>query len=239
MRDPVALILIFGVPLFAFLVLSAAFSHPVIRGLGVVVVDEDRSEVSRAFVQQVAASPNLDIVERTGDLSSAARAIRSGDAIAAIYIPANFERDLKAERRPQVVTYQVHPVLPSDHCVRSGRAARATRAQSEPECLCGALGQVGEGGVPVQGDPLWRALPAASLARICRALPCRAESPREGQCPTVPSGYEHSPRGTCSMPRPIGRTIALLPSGSGMSGASDEFFDLTACSRDQPNCSGL
>jgi len=37
----------------------------------------------------------------------------------------------------------VHPVLPSDHRVRSDRAARATRAQSEPECLCGALGQVG------------------------------------------------------------------------------------------------
>jgi len=33
------------------------FSHPVIRGLGIAVVDEDRSETSRAFVEQVAASP--------------------------------------------------------------------------------------------------------------------------------------------------------------------------------------
>ena len=102
LHDPVALILIFGIPLFAFVALSLAFSHPVIRGLGVVVVDADRSELSRAFVERVAASPNLAIVARSGDLASAARAIRSGDAIAAIYIPANFERDLKAERRPQV-----------------------------------------------------------------------------------------------------------------------------------------
>src|SRR5262249_11694310 len=77
-RDRAALILIFGVPLFAFVVLTAVFSHPVIRGLGVVVVDADRSETSRAFVEQVAASPNLSIVERPGDLSSAARALRAG-----------------------------------------------------------------------------------------------------------------------------------------------------------------
>src|SRR4030095_11883721 len=94
----VALFLIFGVPFFAFVVLAAVFSHSVIRGLGVVVVDADRSDTSRAFVEQVAASPNLSIIERTGDLASAARAIRAGDAIAAIYIPANFERDLTAER---------------------------------------------------------------------------------------------------------------------------------------------
>jgi ABC-2 type transport system permease protein len=51
LHDRVAQILIFGVPLFALVVLSLAFSHPVIRDLGVVVVDADRSEVSRAFVE--------------------------------------------------------------------------------------------------------------------------------------------------------------------------------------------
>ena len=92
-------------PLFAFVVLTAAFSHPVMRGLGVVIVDADRSDTSRAFVEDVAASPGLSIVRRTGDLAAAAQAIRSGDAIGAVYIPADFERDLKAERRPQVVAF--------------------------------------------------------------------------------------------------------------------------------------
>jgi len=105
LHDRVAVILIFGVPLFALAVLTAVFSHPVIRGLGVVAVDADRSDTSRAFVEEVAASPNLSIVERIGDLASAAQAIRAGDAIAAVYVPANFERDLKAERRPQVVAF--------------------------------------------------------------------------------------------------------------------------------------
>src|SRR5262245_31099558 len=120
MHDWVALILIFGVPLFAFAVLTAVFSHPVIRGLGVAVVDEDRSDTSRAFVEQLAAAPGLSIVERAADLASAARAIRSGEAIAAVYVPANFERDLKAGRRPQVVAFYNQQFLTAAGVASSG-----------------------------------------------------------------------------------------------------------------------
>jgi ABC-2 type transport system permease protein len=132
LRDRAALILIFGVPLFAFVVLTAVFSNPVIRGLGVVVVDADRSDTSRAFVEQVASSPGLSIVERAGDLASAARAIRSGEAIGAVYVPADFERDLKAERRPQVVALYNQQFLTAAGIASSGLsdslAAAAKRA---------------------------------------------------------------------------------------------------------------
>src|SRR5215472_15016219 len=119
-HDRAALILIFGVPLFAFAALTAVFSHPVIRELGVVVVDADRSDTSRAFVEQVAASPNLDIVERPDDLASAASAIRAGKAIAAVYVPADFERDLKAGRRPQVVAFYNQQFLTAAGIASSG-----------------------------------------------------------------------------------------------------------------------
>ena len=132
LHDRAALILIFGVPLFAFVVLTAVFSNPVIRGLGVVVVDADRSDTSRAFLQQVAASPGLSIVERTGDLASAARSIRSGEAIGAVYVPPDFERDLKAERRPQVVAFYNQQFLTAAGIASSGLsdslAAAAKRA---------------------------------------------------------------------------------------------------------------
>ncbi len=130
MHDRAALILIFGVPLFAFVGLTAVFSHPVIRGLGVAVVDADRSETSRAFIEQVAASPSLSIVERAGDLASAARAIRSGDAIAAVYIPADFERDLKAERRPQVVAFYNQQFLTAAGVASSGLSDSLSAAVS-------------------------------------------------------------------------------------------------------------
>src|ERR1700741_1330282 len=120
MRDRVALILIFGVPLFAFVVLTDVFSNPVIRGLVVAIVDADRSDSSRALIQSVAASPSLHIVDRAGDLSTAARDIRSGKAIAAIYIPANFERDLKADRRPQIVGFYNQQYLTAGGIASSG-----------------------------------------------------------------------------------------------------------------------
>jgi len=119
-RDRVALLLIFGVPLFAFVVLTTVFSHPVIRHLGVTVVDEDRSDASRALVEYVAASPSLQIVDRSGTLSAAVQDIRSGKAISAIYIPPNFERDLKADRRPRVVGFYNQQFLTAAGIASSG-----------------------------------------------------------------------------------------------------------------------
>jgi ABC-2 type transport system permease protein len=144
-HDRVALLLIFGVPLFAFVVLTTVFSHPVIRGLGVTVVDEDRSDASRALVEYVAASPSLHIVDRSGTLSTAVRDIRSGKAISAIHIPPEFERDLKAERRPQVVGFYNQQFLTPSGIAASGlsdalsaaaaAAAPARRAAPAPASI--------------------------------------------------------------------------------------------------------
>src|ERR1700681_2491989 len=119
-NDRVALLLMFAEPLVAFVVLTTVFSHPVIRGLGVRVVDEDRSYTSRAMVEYVAASLSLHIVDRSGTLTTAAQDIRSGKAISAIYIPPDFERDLKAGRRPQVVGFYNQQFLTAAGIASSG-----------------------------------------------------------------------------------------------------------------------
>src|ERR1700744_1890190 len=144
-QDRVALLLIFGVPLFAFVVLTTVFSHPVIRHLGVTVVDEDRSDASRTLVEYVAASPSLHIVDRSGTLSTAVQDIRSGKAISAIYVPPNFERDLQAQRRPQVVGFYNQQFLTAAGIASSGlsdvlsaaaaAAAPANRAAPAPNSI--------------------------------------------------------------------------------------------------------
>src|SRR3984957_16402965 len=103
-RDGVALVLAVLVPCIAFGILTLTFSNAVIRNLRVAIVDADRSATSLIYVQSIASAPGVTVAERSSDMRSAMEAIRSGDAIAAVYIPENFERDLLARKRPQVVS---------------------------------------------------------------------------------------------------------------------------------------
>src|SRR5262249_20721835 len=57
------------------------------------------------LIQSIASAPGLSVAERANDLKSATRAIRSGQAIAAVYIPPAFEQDLLAVRQPQIIAF--------------------------------------------------------------------------------------------------------------------------------------
>lgn len=103
--DRVALLLVLGIPLIAFALLAATFGQAVIRGLKVDVVDADRTPTSMTFVHAIEAAPGTEVTQRSGDLNAAMHAVRSGAVIAAVYIPVDFERDLLAGRRPQVVIF--------------------------------------------------------------------------------------------------------------------------------------
>src|SRR5262245_4479609 len=119
-RDKIALFLMVGVPLIAFAILSLTFSNAVIRGLNTVVVDADRSPTSLMVVQGIAAAPGITVRDRADDLAAAMHAIRSGAAIAAAYIPENFERDLKGGRRPQIsVFYNTQFMTPGNAASRA------------------------------------------------------------------------------------------------------------------------
>lgn len=103
--DRVALLLVLGIPLIAFALLAATFGQAVIRGLKVDVVDADRTPTSMTFVHAIEAAPGTEVAQRSDDLNAAMHAVRSGTAIAAVYVPRDFERDLLAGRRPQVVIF--------------------------------------------------------------------------------------------------------------------------------------
>ena len=136
-RDRVALFLAIGVPLIAFALLAFTFSNPVIRDLRVSVVDDDRSSTSMTFIQAIASAPGVRVAERSTDLTSAMHAIRSGEAIASVYIPPNFQRDFQSEKRPQIVVFFNRQYLTPGNNASSAlsgaiNAATASLAKSGP-----------------------------------------------------------------------------------------------------------
>jgi predicted nucleotidyltransferase len=104
-RDGLALFLAIGVPLFAFTILAWTFSNTVIRDLNVSAVDADSTPTSRLYIEAIDAAPGVNVTHRSSTLTGAMQAIRSGQAIAAVYIPPDFERDLLDKKRPQIVVF--------------------------------------------------------------------------------------------------------------------------------------
>ncbi len=138
-RDGVALVLAVLVPVIAFAILTLTFSNAVIRNLRVAIVDADRSATSRIYVQSIASAPGVTVAERSSDMRSAMEAVRSGDAIAAVYIPENFERDLLARKRPQVVSlYNRQYFTPGNNAASSISSAISAATATLPHEANGA-----------------------------------------------------------------------------------------------------
>jgi ABC-2 type transport system permease protein len=150
-RDPVMRFLLVGVPVIAFMVLGLTFSAAVVRGLNVAVVDMDHSATSRLFIQTAAASPGITIAERAGDLGAAASAIRAGRAIAAIYLPPEFGKDVLAGRAPRPVAFSNSQFFtPGNSAAKSIRdaMAAASAAVAPGQAALGSRGGPGPGLVP-------------------------------------------------------------------------------------------
>ena len=117
--DRAAFLLVFIIPLLAASILAATFSEPVIRRMRVAIVDQDRTQTSMAYVQGVDAAPGVAVALRFDDLSSAMHAVRSGDAIAAVFLPEHLERDSLAGRRPQIVVFYNEQLFTAGNLVSS------------------------------------------------------------------------------------------------------------------------
>ena len=168
--------LLFGVPVIAFVVLGFTFSAAVVRGLGVIVVDMDHSATSRLFVQTVAAAPGdrdrrtRQRPRRRGDARSA-----RADAIAAIYLPPDFEQVTcsPAARRARSCFYNTQYFTPGNNASKSIRDAINTAAAAVAP-VTAATPDAGE----VRAGPGARGIcadqPGAELRRSsCCARCCR------------------------------------------------------------------
>ena len=94
------LITLFPILSFAFVI--AIFYKGVATKLPIVVVDKDKSELSRALLFNLNASSTLDISYSVNSSKEAIELIQTSKAYAFIEISKNFEKDVLLQKKPQV-----------------------------------------------------------------------------------------------------------------------------------------
>ncbi|MFA7420976.1 MAG: ABC transporter permease [Melioribacteraceae bacterium] len=93
-RNLISVLLI--APLFYSFFYGSIYYNKVETDVPVVVVDQDQSTTSRKFIRMLDASQLVKVTKDACDMNSAKKEIISGNAHAIIFIPANFEAELKS-----------------------------------------------------------------------------------------------------------------------------------------------
>lgn len=100
-RDPRTLYMSLGMPIVMLFLFGYGISFDLDR-IPVAVVDQDRSEASRALVRALLSSNELARAEEVAGPAEALEAFRRGKALGAVVIDRDFGRDLLAGRRVPV-----------------------------------------------------------------------------------------------------------------------------------------
>ena len=102
---------------------------------------------------------------------------------------------------------------------QDGKRESAPIASKKPESelVCGTLGEVGQRRMSVEADPVWRIVPAASVAAIHRTLPRGAQlsGQRQSDLVSFATGGKEE-HGSSAVSRTTGRPAEVLREGSGI-----------------------
>jgi ABC-2 type transport system permease protein len=104
-RRPLLLLVTAGVPLGLMLLLTAILSAGLATRLPIAVLDLDGSELSRAVIRAVDATPDTAAALHVAELSEGRHLIVGRKIRGLLMLPRNFERDAFAGRRPEVVFF--------------------------------------------------------------------------------------------------------------------------------------
>ena len=96
------LLLLTLLPLFSFFLLVAIFYDGVLENIAVVVVDNDKSSLSRRVIHAIDDTKTLDVKYRVDDTHQALNLIKDAQAYAVIVIPKNFYTDVMLHKQPIV-----------------------------------------------------------------------------------------------------------------------------------------
>ena len=94
MRDQGVLIFFLLVPLLYPILYAWIYNNEVVREVPVAVVDDSRSHVSRSFIRQCDATPDVRVVARPSSMAEAQQMMSRGEVRGIYVIPADFSSRL-------------------------------------------------------------------------------------------------------------------------------------------------
>lgn len=114
-------------PLILVAILLGIFAQPTPRDLPVVVVDLDRSSLSRQAQRMLQAAPALQVIAVMDDMAAAGSRVRRGEAYAVIALPPDLQRDVLRGQVPRVQLYYNSQMMTAGNVVlRDVRQALGT-----------------------------------------------------------------------------------------------------------------
>ena len=105
LRRPALAGLALVLPLMLLLTMIGIFRAGIPTGMAMVVVDLDRSDLSRSITRMLDATPEIVVREQALSLSAARALIIQGEVRGAVYLPQGLERDVMRGARPEIVTF--------------------------------------------------------------------------------------------------------------------------------------
>jgi ABC-2 type transport system permease protein len=144
-RRPLLLALTSYVPLALMALLTAIFSAGLATRLPIAVLDLDDTELSRAIVRMVDATPDAAVDIHVGELAEGRQLIRSSQIYGLLMLPKNLQRDVFSGRRPEVVFfYNTQKLTPGNLVLRGVSNAVLTAAAGIQISLRTSEGQPAE-----------------------------------------------------------------------------------------------
>lgn len=104
LKDKRMMAILLLVPVGYMLLFGALYSHNKVREMPTVVIDEDRSQLSRDIVQAFEQSETFRIIEETGSEQALLEKIETGEAQVGLVIPSGLSKEIKQGKQGEVMT---------------------------------------------------------------------------------------------------------------------------------------
>ncbi len=96
------LFLITLLPIMSFALIIAIFYEGVVRDMPIVVVDNDKSLISRKLLSNLQSSPTIEITHMSASLKDAMALVKRGEVYGVVIIPNHFYKDILLQKQPKV-----------------------------------------------------------------------------------------------------------------------------------------